>query len=40
MKRRRQVRTVSAATPSRRDTSKTERPSVHSSTIRDRKARA
>ncbi|AYV26278.1 hypothetical protein EES41_06045 [Streptomyces sp. ADI95-16] len=35
-KRRRQVRTVSGAIRSRRDTSMIERPSEHSSTIRDR----
>ncbi|GCD40249.1 hypothetical protein OEIGOIKO_08106 [Streptomyces chrestomyceticus JCM 4735] len=35
-KRRRQVRTVSGAIRSRRDTSRIERPSAHSSTIRDR----
>lgn len=35
-KRRRHVRTVSGATPNRRDTSITECPSAHSNTIRDR----
>lgn len=36
MNRRRQVRTVSAATLNRRDTSRIECPSAHSSTIRER----
>jgi hypothetical protein len=35
-KRRRQVRTMSAVTPSRRDTSMIECPSAHSRTIRER----
>lgn len=40
MNRRRQVRTVSGAIRSRRDTSMIEWPSAHSSTIRDLWARA